>query len=84
VGISITTLNSVVDSINQNFVDGTVNKGYLVTDCDPGTDDHNHVENDCHDSSHGSAPRYSAPDHDDDRNSRDDRRNRGRNRGRRG
>jgi uncharacterized repeat protein (TIGR01451 family) len=83
VGISITTLNSVVDSINQNFVDGVVNKGYLVTECEPETDDHNHQENDCHDDSHGSQPRYQSSD--DDRNDRNDRnndRNRGRNRGR--
>ncbi len=30
---SISTLNSVVDAINNNFVDGTRNEGYLVTSC---------------------------------------------------
>lgn len=32
-GVSINTLNSVVDAINNNFVDGTKNAGYLVTSC---------------------------------------------------
>jgi hypothetical protein len=32
-GMSISTLNTVVDAINNNFVDGTKNDGYLVTSC---------------------------------------------------
>ncbi|MGE3344581.1 MAG: SdrD B-like domain-containing protein, partial [Vicinamibacterales bacterium] len=81
VGISITTLNSVVDSINQNFVDGIVNKGYLVTNCEPQSDDHNHQEGDCRDDSHDHSSSYGSSD--DDRNDPDDdRRGRGRGRGR--